>query len=140
MAGILDLFPARVRFVDADGRLTVEAFRALAKVFERIGGSTGPSTTDLATSDDEDSGLEEFKHEVSKTLDGLAMLPPSAFDPFTDPLHPLAQPHDPYTDPLHPLPQEHVDVQHILTELAGLREEVTRLRAEVQGLQEGTTP
>jgi hypothetical protein len=140
MADILDLFPARVRFVDADGRLTVEAFRALAKVFERIGGSTGPSTTDLATSDDEDSGLEEFKHEVSKTLDGLAMLPPSAFDPFTDPLHPLAQPHDPYTDPLHPLPQEHVDVQHILTELAGLREEVTRLRAEVQGLQEGTTP
>jgi hypothetical protein len=123
---ILDLFPARVRFVDADGRLTVEAFRALAKVFERIGGATGASTTDLAQSDDEDSGLEEFKHEVTKTLDG-----------FTDQLHPLAQPHDPYTDPLHPLPQEHADVQHILTELAGLREEVNSLRAEVQGLQEG---
>jgi hypothetical protein len=137
MAGILDLFPARVRFVDADGRLTTEAFRALAKVFERIGGATGPSTTDLATSDDEDSGLEEFKHEVGKTLEGLAMQPASEFVPFTDPLHPLAQPHDPYADPLHPLPQEHVDVQHLLTELAGLREEVNNLRAEVQGLQEG---
>jgi hypothetical protein len=124
MAGILDLFPARIRFVDADGRLTPEAFRALAKVFERVGGATGPSTTDLATSDDEDSGLEEFKHEVSKMLDGLAMLPATVPDPFTDPLHPL--------------PQEHVDVQHLLTELAGLREEVARLRAEVQGIQEGT--
>jgi hypothetical protein len=121
---ILDLFPARVRFVDADGRLTVEAFRALAKVFERIGGATGASTTDLAQSDDEDSGLEEFKHEVTKTLDGLAMLPATVSDPFTDPLHPL--------------PQEHAVVDHLLTELAGLREEVARLRAEVQGIQEGT--
>lgn len=126
MAGILDLFPARVRFTDADGRLTPEAFRALQKVFDRIGGATGASTTDLATSDDEDSGLEEFKHEIGKTLDGLAMLPaPDRYES---------------ADPLHPLAQEHVDAQHILTELAGLREEVTRLRAEVQGLQEGTTP
>jgi hypothetical protein len=140
MAGILYLFPARVRFVDANGLLTPEAFRALQKVFERIGGATGSSTADLATSDDEDSGLEEFKHEVSKTLDGLALEPAAVFEPFTDPLHPLAQPHDPFTDPLHPLPQEHIDVQHLISELAGLREEVTRLRAEVQGLQEGTAP
>jgi hypothetical protein len=121
---ILDLVPARVRFVDADGRLTPEAFRALAKVFERIGGATGASTTDLALSDDEDSGLEEFKHEVSKTLDGLAMQPASVFEPFTDHMHPL--------------PQEHAEVQHLLTELADLREEVARLRTEVQGIQEGT--
>jgi hypothetical protein len=140
MADILDLFPARVRFVDANGLLTTEAFRALQKVFERVGGATGSSTSDLANSDDEDSGLEEFKHEVSKTLDGLALEPAAVFEPFTDPLHPLAQPHDPFTDPLHPLPQEHIDVQHLISELAGLREEVTRLRAEVQGLQEGTAP
>jgi hypothetical protein len=136
----LQLFPARVRFTDANGLLTPEAYRALQKVFERAGGATGPSTTDLATSDDEDSGLEEFKHEVTKALDGLALEPTAVFEPFTDPMHPLAQPHDPYTDPMHPLPQEHAEVQQILTELAGLREEVTRLRAEVQGLQEGTTP
>lgn len=121
---LIDLFPARVAFVDANGRLTTEAFRALQGVLDRVGGTTGASTTDLAISDDEDSGLEEFKHETSKALDGLAMQPASVFEAFTDPLHPL--------------PQEHVDVQHILSELAGLREEVARLRAEVQGIQEGT--
>jgi hypothetical protein len=120
----LDLFPSRIRFVDDGGRLTPEAVRALSDVFARIGGSTGPSTTDLAQTDDDDSALEEFKHEAAKSLDGLGLTPAVVFDPFTDPLHPLAQ--------------QHSEMQHLLTELAGLREEVSMLRRQITDLSQGT--
>jgi len=48
MATILDLFPARVPFVTADGRLTPEAVRALTTLFVRVGGASAPSNTELA--------------------------------------------------------------------------------------------
>lgn len=76
MATSLDLFPARVRIADKDGYASPEFLRALKALFERVGGSTGPSTTDLATSDDDDSGLEEFKHEIIKRIEALEQLPP----------------------------------------------------------------
>ena len=38
MATTLALFPARIRFTNADGTLTPEAFRALAQLLERVGG------------------------------------------------------------------------------------------------------
>jgi len=44
---VLNLFPARVRFVNEDGTLTNEAYRALQMVFERVGGSLGDSGTDV---------------------------------------------------------------------------------------------
>lgn len=37
----LDLFPARIQFVTADGRLTPEAYRAMNLLYGRVGGSTG---------------------------------------------------------------------------------------------------
>lgn len=43
----LNLFPSRVRFVNDDGTLTNEAYRALQIVFGRVGGALGDSGTDV---------------------------------------------------------------------------------------------
>lgn len=111
MTAPLQLFNTRnARFVNPDGSLTSEAIRMFDLLFIRVGGAVAPSTTDLSQSDDDDSGLEEFKHELSKSIEGLSVAP----------VH-----------------QEHSEVQHLMTELAGLREEVATLRAEVQGIQQG---
>ena len=47
MSTILNLFPARIKFVNADGTLTPEAFRALQTVFARIGGPLGDNGVDV---------------------------------------------------------------------------------------------
>lgn len=122
---VLSLFPARVRFVDEKGNLTPEAVRALTKLFERVGGALGPSTTDLSQSDDDDSGLEEFKHEAWKTDDGFAMAPIQQFRE--------------YEDPMNPLVKEHPAVEQLLNELAGLREQVAVLQTQINDLQQGVT-
>ena len=45
----LNLFPARVRFVNDDGTLTMEAYRALQIVFSRVGGTLGDVGADTFT-------------------------------------------------------------------------------------------
>ena len=47
MATPLNLFPSRVRFVNADGTLTPEAYRALQLVLERTGGTLGDNGVDV---------------------------------------------------------------------------------------------
>ena len=47
MTTILNLFPARVKFVNADGTLTPEAYRSLQTVFARIGGPLGDNGVDV---------------------------------------------------------------------------------------------
>lgn len=113
MATALDLFPQRVAWVDENRRLTPEAFRALNAVFTRIGGSNGPSTTDLASADDDDSGLEEFKHETSKALDALAMSP-------------LAQ----------PLIEAQVQIEQLQSEVSSLRDALAELVKHVHGIEQ----
>jgi len=49
MAGLLSLFPARVKFVNADGTLTNEAYRALQSLFIRVGGALGNFDFDTLT-------------------------------------------------------------------------------------------
>jgi hypothetical protein len=124
MSEVLSLFPSRVRFVDANGMLTPEALRALSVLFTRVGGAISPSITDLAVADDEDSGLEEMRHEFTKSVDGLAMAPALVLPVFDDQLQPLAQ--------------QHSEVQALQTEIAGLREEVASLRTQVNDIQQGT--
>jgi hypothetical protein len=136
MATALDLFPARVQFVDANGRLTPEAVRALTTLFIRVGGSNAPSNSELAISDDDDSGLEEIKAEISKALDGLSMQPVAESVAFIDPLNPIPQEHIPLADPA-PLPQEHVHTEQVLTELAGLRELMATMQTQINDLQQG---
>ena len=43
----LNLFPARVQFVDPQGRLTPESYRALQLLYDRVGGSFGDQGTDV---------------------------------------------------------------------------------------------
>lgn len=42
----LALFPSRIRFVNADGTLTPEAYRALQEIVQRTGGVLGSSGAD----------------------------------------------------------------------------------------------
>ena len=42
----LNLFPARIAFVNPDGTLTTEAYRALQVLFNRVGGPLGDNGTD----------------------------------------------------------------------------------------------
>ena len=53
----LNLFPARVAFVDAQGKLTPEAYRALMALYERVGGSFG------------DQGIDVFGGSISTPSD-----------------------------------------------------------------------
>lgn len=48
MGTVLNLFPARVAFVNADGTLTPEAYRALQTLLARVGGPTGWGMDDVA--------------------------------------------------------------------------------------------
>lgn len=47
MATTLTLFPSRIRFVNADGTLTPEAYRALQVLVERSGGILGDNGVDV---------------------------------------------------------------------------------------------
>ena len=134
---VLSLFPSRIRFVDANGLLTKEAVRALTDIYARLGGPSAPTITELSIADDEDSGLEEIRHETAKALDALAMRPlPQEVAQFSDPMHPL-QEFVQRDDPMHPLYQEHSAIESLQTELAGLREMVAEMRKEIEGLQQG---
>lgn len=82
----LNLFPARVAFVDAQGRLTPEAYRALMALYDRVGGSFG------------DQGIDVFGGSISSPTDH-----PTLSEAVTQPLDAgiewanIAQPQ---TDPL----------------------------------------
>lgn len=43
----LSLFPAHLAFVDRDGKLTAEAYRALITLYERVGGPFGDQGVDV---------------------------------------------------------------------------------------------
>ena len=43
---VLSLFPSRVRFVNPDGTLTPEGYRAMQTLFERVGGALGDAGLD----------------------------------------------------------------------------------------------
>lgn len=126
MPNLLQIFTTRAsKFTHPDGTLTREAIRMFDMLFDRVGGATSVSMADLALSDDDDSGLEEFKHETGKVLDGIRMEPVPVFAGFTDPLHPLHQ--------------EHSEVQHLIAEVSELRDLVAELQKQINGIQEGTT-
>lgn len=111
MANALSLFPARVQFVDPKtGLLTLPALKALALVFDRIGGPTAPTINELSFSDDEDSGLEEIRSEFSKAIEGLQSIPP---------------------------PAEVAQAESVDTQLSALLAEMAELRKQVEDLKQG---
>jgi hypothetical protein len=103
------VFPPHVRFVTQTGTLTKEALDIFAVLLQRVGGATSISITELALSDDEDSGLEEFRHENTKALEALAMAPASVS----------------------------VAVEQLQSEVNELREVVAVLRTQINDLQQG---
>lgn len=128
MADPLQLFPSRIAIGRTpDGKpilATPEFLRALGKMFERVGGATGPSTTDLNISDDEDSGLEELRAEQWKHNDSVDMAPPVVSLSLDDPMHPI--------------PQAHVSADALLTELNGLRDHIARLETMIEDISRGS--
>lgn len=73
---VLDLFPSRVRFCDANGMLTPEANRAMKMLFTRVGGAVAPSIP-----------------ELEQATEDLDMGPAAIYLETPDPLHPLPQHH-----------------------------------------------
>ena len=102
---------SRQRFVKEDGTLTREALALWNAVLTRIGGPVSVTINELALIDDDDSGLEEFKHESGKRFDAQAMAP---------------------------IPYEHPAVQQLLSEVAELQSTVAVLRRQINDLQQGT--
>ena len=78
MSNALYFVPPRGPFVDPrTGELSRSAVRFLSGLFDRVGGTTGESTTDLATSAFEDAGIEETKAALYRLADDLRVAPPS---------------------------------------------------------------
>ena len=82
----LNLFPSRVAFVDAQGRLTPEAYRALMALYDRVGGSFG------------DQGIDVFGGSISAPSD-LPMISEVVTQPL-DAVIEWANVSQPQTDPL----------------------------------------
>lgn len=73
----LSLFPAHVQFVDAQGRLTPEAYRALQMLYSRTGGSFGDQGIDTF------GGVFSASDSVSTMLD--VTIQPSSETPISTP-------------------------------------------------------
>jgi hypothetical protein len=71
---MLDLFPARIAFVDQAGRLTPEAYRALDALFRRVGGSFGDQGEDTFSLFSPGDSAEAS--QSVETMQGCADVPP----------------------------------------------------------------
>ena len=86
MSSALKFVPPRVAFTDPrTGFITREWYLFLQGVFDRIGGSTGESMTDLAVAQFEDAGIEELKASLFASVQDSAQAPPAvALMPYED--------------------------------------------------------
>ena len=109
MANPLSLFPARIRFVNADGTLTPEAYRSLQGLLERVGGPVAPGIGDLDAQQLASTGAPELRAELVAAIDGLASVP--AIEP--------------------------LQIDALLSEIHGLRETVARLASKINDLEQG---
>lgn len=129
MADALSLFPPRVQFVDpATGLLTQPAFRSLQVLFSRVGGAQAPSINELSLSDDEDSGLDEMRHEFGKVLDGLSVEPREVDGELRKELQALQ---------LAPQVQEQQRIEELETQVSSALAVIAELRKELDDLKQG---
>lgn len=114
----------RVALVDSNGNITREWYLFFQGIFDRVGGSTGSSTTDLSASAFEDAGIEETKAALFRAIIdfGQNTVPQPDFIPAGD---------------VTPLAQAAQDISHLQAELASQRDTITELTKVVQGLQQG---
>jgi hypothetical protein len=114
MADALTISP-RHRITDANGYPTAEELRWRQIVYTRIGGAVAPTINELVVSDDEDSGLEEMRHEFTKAIDGLGTLPQWSDAEV----------------------RKDIDALELRTQVASLQSLLTELRREVEDLKQG---
>lgn len=143
MTEALKFVPPRVAFVDPrTGYITREWYLFLQGLFNRVGGSTGDSTTELALAAFDDAGTEELEAQLYAAADGLWQFPPQVATPADEQAQVLPAyepvPVDipatlaPAYEPATPDPDQ-------LADLAALRAEVDALRQAIQSLLQGTT-
>ena len=93
----LNLFPARIRFVNADGTLTPEAYRALQDVLSRIGGPLGNNGGDTIINNDfasveaqqtagGDITADVFASQDTQADSEMVLQPSSAFNALSGPI------------------------------------------------------
>jgi len=117
---MLNLFPARVRFVNADGTLTSEASRALADLMVRVGGVLAPTIDELDAQQYSDAGIEEAKAFAFALAGEFGALP-------------LPVPAAPCESAAPVCEALRLDV--LATEVHELRETVAQLRTEIDNLK-----
>lgn len=125
--GGLRFVPPRVQMVDERGIITREWYLFFQGVFDRIGGATGQSSTDLTQDMPDDAGLEETKALLFTGLDGLSQGTPMA--------QTLGEAINQDT-PMAVLPQEALST--LIAELQAQRDLIAELTKMVQAIQQGT--
>lgn len=125
MATALKFVPPRVAMVDPrTGLISREWYLFFQGVFDRIGGSTGPSTGDNFESLFEDAGNSETNAALFSAEQGLQQLP-------------IVEP--PTVDQLDRAPRyEDYTVDVLLAEISGLRDQVAELAKEVDALKQSS--
>ena len=124
----LRFVPPRVAFTDPrTGMITREWYLFLQGVFDRIGGATGASSSDLNASLFEDAGSGETNAMLFNVDQAFGQLPPAVALPVSEQGFDQAPPDA-------PLPP--VDI--LLSELAELRSQVAELRKELDAVKQGS--
>lgn len=126
MSEALKFLPPRVALTDPrTGLISREWYLFFQGIFDRVGGSTGSSTTDLSSSLFEDAGSGETNALLFAAEQALSQLP----------IQQLSVPDDKLLEPRY----EPSAVEALQTELNGLRELVQELSKELDALKQATT-
>jgi hypothetical protein len=118
---------ARIPFVDANGVLTRHAILFLGGIFERIGGSVGPSTVDISASQFEDAGSSEVWAALNQLVQDSGVAPP---------VIPSVELGLDAAPPQVTLPTEFM--LSLVADYQQLYNEIAELRKAVEDLQKGT--
>lgn len=111
---------ARLRFVDDKGMLTRDGVMFLVGIFNRVGGSSGPSIPDVETSLAEDSGISETQAVLFTLGDEVKQDRSSAaIEAVTTEI------------------KKDIDSLYQLGDVSALRAEVAELRKMINDLQQG---
>lgn len=112
MSEALKFVPPRVPLIDSrTGLISREWFLFFQGVFERIGGATGPSTTDISSSLFEDAGSGETNSLLFALDRSLNQVP---------------------------VPPAIIAVDQLLAEISEMRDTISELRKEIDALKQGT--
>lgn len=126
MSEAIKFLPPRVALTDPrTGLISREWYLFFQGIFDRVGGATGSSTTDLSSSLFEDAGSGETNALLFSAEQALSQLPAT----------PAVVPNDQSLEPRY---EEYV-LEALQTELNGLRELVQELSKELDALKQATT-